>query len=77
MVKSRPSATPKPQPVFASIERWCAISGMGKTTTYQLLAADKLRAIKLGRRVLVDVEHGLRFLRSLPSADIRLPNSRR
>lgn len=76
-LRRRVARAPKPQPVFATVQVWCAISGMGKTTTYQALAAGRLRAKKLGRRILIDVEHGLSFVRSLPSADIKLPNSRR
>jgi hypothetical protein len=66
-----------PQPEFAPIDRWCEISGMGRTATYQALAADHLRARKVGARVLIDVPHGLRWLRSLPAANVMLPNSRR
>lgn len=62
---------------FAGIDRWCEISGMGRTSTYQALAAGRLRAKKLGAKLLIDVEHGMRWVRSLPAADIRLPNSRR
>jgi hypothetical protein len=62
---------------FATIARWCEISGMGRSSTYQCLAAGRLRGRKLGKRLLIDVEHGMRMLRSLPPADIRLPNSRR
>ena len=63
---------------YAPVDRWCEISGMGRTQTYQALAApDGLRAIKLGKRTLIDVEHGLRWLHSLPRAQVRLPNSRR
>ena len=66
-----------PQPVFATIDRWCAIAGMGRTATYQALAAGHLRGRKVGRRVLIDVPHGLAWLRSLPAAKVTLPNSRR
>jgi hypothetical protein len=66
-----------PTEKFAPINRWCLISGMGRTQSYQALAAKHLRGKKVGSRLLIDVEHGLAWLRSLPDADIRLPNSRR
>jgi excisionase family DNA binding protein len=60
-----------PLPRFASIRDWCRISGMGRTTVYQRIASGELRAVKLGTRVLIDVESGLAWLSSLPAADIR------
>ena len=66
-----------PQPEFATIDRWCEIAGMGRTATYQALAAGHLRGRKVGRRVLIDVPHGLAWVRSLPAANVTLPNSRR
>ena len=62
---------------FATIDTWIRISGVGRTTTYQWLAAGRLKAKKAGKRLLIDVEDGLREVRALPDADIRLPNSRR
>jgi hypothetical protein len=62
---------------YAPMHRWCLISGMGRTQTYQALAAKYLRGKKVGNRLLIDVEHGLAWLHSLPDADIQLPNSRR
>lgn len=60
-----------PRPAFASIDGWCAISGMGRRVTYHKLGTGELKAIKLGARTLVDVQHGLTYLRSLPPAKIR------
>jgi hypothetical protein len=62
-----------PNPIFAPIPRWCAISGMGRTRVYEELAAGNLRAIKLGTRTLIEVEAGLAWLRSLPAATVRAP----
>ena len=57
-------------PRYASIPRWCEISGVGRTVTYQLLGEGALKAVKIGRRTLVDVEHGLGWMASLPPANI-------
>ena len=60
-----------PLPRFASLTDWCRISGMGRTTVYERIGSGELRAVKLGARVLIDVQAGLAWLASLPSADIR------
>ena len=61
-------ASERPHPAFASINGWCGLSGMSRSGTYIALKAGNLTARKLGGRTLVDVEAGLRWLRSLPSA---------
>jgi hypothetical protein len=60
-------------PAFTTIENWCVISGMGRRSTYAALGRGDLRAIKAGTRTLIDVEHGLAYMRSLPPAKIRAP----
>jgi hypothetical protein len=60
-------------PRFATIARWCCLSGMGRTRTYEEAGAGNLRIIKCGSRSLVDVLHGLAWMRSLPSAQIKPP----
>jgi hypothetical protein len=49
---------------------------MSRSVTYEALGDGRLRAVKLGNATLIDVEHGLSYLASLPAADIR-PCSRR
>lgn len=58
-------------PAYAPVDRWCALSGMGRSATYQALGRGNLRAIKVGARTLIDVPNGLGWLRSLPTAKIR------
>lgn len=57
-------------PRYVSIAQWCEISGVGRTVTYQLLGEKVLKAVKIGRRTLIDLEHGLRWMASLPPAHI-------
>jgi hypothetical protein len=64
-------------PRYCSIADWCTISGMSRSGTYEALGRGDLRAIKLGVRTLVDVEHGLACLASLPAAKITTGRSRR
>lgn len=63
------SATPR----YAPIPTWCGISGMSRTATYEALGRGDIRAIKLGARTLIDVEHGLAWLASQPPAQIATP----
>lgn len=67
------STTPPPQPQFARIRVWTVLSGMGRSTTYKRIAAGDLRAVKCGASTLIDVPHGLAYIRALPEAKIRAP----
>jgi hypothetical protein len=46
------------------------MTGVNRTATYAALGDGHLRAIKIGRRTLIDVPHGLAWLASLPQASI-------
>jgi hypothetical protein len=46
---------------------------MSRTGTYNALAQGWLRAIKQGAKTLIDVDHGLEWLRSQPEATFRPP----
>ena len=58
-------------PQFATIATWCALTGMSRRVVYEQLGLGNLKAIKVGARTLVDVPHGLAYMRSLPPAKIR------
>ena len=60
-----------PNPKFAQMPQWCALSGMSRTATYNAIGRGDLKAIKCGCRTLLDVEAGLAWMRSLPSAQVR------
>ena len=57
-----------PDAKFATVVGWCKISGQTRTKTYQALADGHLKAVKNGRTTLVDVDAGLAWLRTLPTA---------
>jgi hypothetical protein len=57
-------------PKYCSIPNWSKMTGQSRTSVYLALGRADLRAIKLGGRTLIDVEHGLAWLRSLPLATI-------
>jgi len=44
---------------------------MSRSATYEALGDGRLKAVKLGTATLIDVEHGLAYLASLPAAEIR------
>jgi len=50
---------------------------MGRSSVYEALGRGDLKAIKLGVRTLIDVEHGLAWLASMPTAEITTGRSRR
>ena len=58
-------------PRYLRIRPWCAFSGMSRSATYEALGDGRLKAVKLGTATLIDVEHGLAYLASLPAAEIR------
>lgn len=60
---------------YATLPTWGAITGMSRSGTYVELGRGNLKAIKHGRRILIDVEAGLAWLRSLPAATIRAPKN--
>lgn len=62
---------PPVQPKYATLETWTALSGISRTKSYYLLAEGKLRAVKAGRRTLIDVDAGLAWLRDQPAPEIK------
>ncbi len=74
---SQPTPGEAVLPAFVTIANWCALSGMGRSATYEALGAGHLRAVKLGARTLIDVPYGLAWLASLPPATIRQHGAKR
>jgi hypothetical protein len=64
-------------PAFCTIDQWQVLSGLGRRTIYALLATGDLIAKKSGKRTLIDVQHGLRYLDSLPTAKFRAPKPKK
>jgi len=57
-------------PKFAGLAMWCALSGIGRTKTYELLGNGTLQAVKCGAKVLIDVDRGLAAIGAMPPAQI-------
>jgi hypothetical protein len=53
---------------YCSMETWTSLSGMSRSRSYDALKAGDLRAKKQGTRLLIDVDHGLAWIASLPDA---------
>ena len=49
---------------------------MSRSGTYLALGRGDMRAVKCGRRTLIDAEHALQWLRSQPSSDYPRPQGR-
>lgn len=54
-------------PKYCTIGDWQRLSGMGRTRVFEALANGELKAIKLGRRTLIDTEAGLAWLAAQPA----------
>jgi len=67
------AARAAPLPVFCTIARWTDLTGMSRRAVYEALGRGDLVARKRGEQTLIDVDHGLRWLRSLPVAQIKAP----
>jgi excisionase family DNA binding protein len=70
------SARGPPDPLHASIVDVCRRHGCSRTLLYKLMSEKKIRAVKLGRRLLVDVASADSFFASLPQAEINVPSLR-
>lgn len=75
-----PSLDPDLPVRYCSVSEWCRISGLGKTTVYAMMADGRARAIKVGRRTLIDVPFSLGHLASIPAVQLtsgspRLPTA--
>lgn len=46
-------------PLTASVNRWCEITDMGKTLTYELISQGKIVSFKLGKKRLIKVAESL------------------
>ena len=51
---------------FISIRGFCDAYGVGRTRTYDLIAAGKLQAVKNGPRTMIDVDSAEAWAASLP-----------
>ena len=60
-------ANEKELPLLVSIERAGRELGIGRSLVYELLAAQQLPSVKIGRRRFIRREELLRFVSTLPA----------
>lgn len=58
------------RPFSMTISETCKWSGIGRTKLYELIAANKVKAVKLGSRTLIIAESMERFLADLPPVTV-------
>jgi excisionase family DNA binding protein len=49
-------------PITATVEEFCRLSGIGRSTTYKLLDSNDLDSVKIGGRRLIIIESYLRLI---------------
>lgn len=52
---------------YITIKAFGSLSGLGQTSIYEALRRGDLRAIRVGRRTLIDTQHALAWLSRQPS----------
>jgi hypothetical protein len=57
-------------PRYAPIPRAIEITGLGRSSIYKFAAQGKLRLVKAGGRTLVDMDHAMQWMATLPRAEI-------
>lgn len=58
-------SVPEPEKLALSIASCCRLCSVGRTFLYQEIAAGRLRAVKAGRRTLIEAAEARRWLSSL------------
>jgi hypothetical protein len=59
-----PESITQPQPITTTISGAQAMSGLGRTKIWELAGSGKLETVRIGRRVLVNVESLKRLLKA-------------
>ncbi|MCY1670190.1 excisionase family DNA-binding protein [Novosphingobium sp. SL115] len=57
----------KIEPAYGDVRTTCARYGWGKTLTYELLRDQKIRAVKCGRKTLIEFASVEEYLTTLPT----------
>ncbi len=60
-------AQPVAMPRLLTVKGWCQWMSLSPSSSYKLVAAKKLRVVKVGERTLVDTESTLAWLKTLPN----------
>jgi excisionase family DNA binding protein len=66
-----------PTPIVYSVSDACAVGGFGRSRAYELIAAGKLDARKMGSRTVITHQSLEAYLAALPAADIKTGPAKR
>ena len=60
---------------YCSVAHWTkqVAPGFSRSRLFECFASGEIKAIKLGRRTMVEVESGLNYMKKLPKAEFRAP----
>lgn len=61
-------------PRYSPIPQACQILGFKRSKMYELAGRGAIRIIKVGGRSLVDIEHAIHWMATLPLANIASPS---
>lgn len=53
------------------VRQFCEVYGISRSLTYKLLGQDRLKAVKVGKAMLITRESAEAWFKSLPPAQIR------
>jgi hypothetical protein len=56
---------------YLPLKQACVIGGFGRSKLYEVVGLGLVRAVKLGRKTLIDTASLLEYLETLPAAQIR------
>lgn len=62
-------------PILVPVKDSADILGQSRTTIYELIAAEKIKAVKSGRSTLIVYESLKQYAASLPAAEITYPSA--
>ena len=62
-------------PVFATVDMFCEIASISRSALYLALGRGDIVAKKAGKRTLIETGPALAWLRNLPTATFRSPES--
>jgi excisionase family DNA binding protein len=60
-----------PLPPYVPVKQACVVGGFGRSTLYNVVGKGLVRAVKLGTKTLIDTASLLKYLETLPAAQIR------
>ncbi len=59
-------SVPQLRPIYATVDDFCKLSGIGRTTLYAALRDGHVHAKKVGTRTLINIGSGLAWIEGKP-----------